>query len=170
VSRPKITRPHFPEGYVDHPKALLTWELVEQKLAGAKNYWLCTVRPDGRPHAVPKWAVWVDGKLYFDGSPSTRHARNLAKNPHVSLHLESGDEVVIVEGTGHASPRPSPGLGARLAQAYAAKYAALGYAPQADQWDQGGLFEIAPQTVLAWTKFTDDPTKFVLEAGDQETG
>jgi nitroimidazol reductase NimA-like FMN-containing flavoprotein (pyridoxamine 5'-phosphate oxidase superfamily) len=163
MRQPQITRPHFPEGYVDAPKALLTWDSVEQKLAGSKNYWLCTVRPDGRPHAVPKWAVWVDGKLYFDGSPQTRHARNLAENPHVALHLESGDEAVIVEGTGQAAPRPAPELGARLAQAYAAKYATFGYSPQPNQWDQGGLFEIVPHTVLAWTRFTDDPTKFVFE-------
>jgi hypothetical protein len=31
-----------------------------------------------------------------------------------------------------------------------------------DQWDNGGLFEVTPQTVLAWTKFTDDPTKFTF--------
>jgi len=163
MTQPQVTRPHFPEGYVDHPNALLNWDFVEQKLRQAKNYWLCTVRPDGRPHAVPKWAVWVDGKLYFDGSPETRNARNLAGNPHVSVHLESGDEVVIVEGTAQASSRPAPGLGRKLAQAYAAKYAALGYSPQPDQWDGGGLFEIAPRTVLAWTRFTEDPTKFVFE-------
>jgi hypothetical protein len=165
MSQPQITRPRFPKGYVDHPKALLTWSHVEQKLTEAKNYWLCTVRPDGRPHAVPKWGVYLEGKLYFDGSPETRHARNIVKNPAVSVHLESGDDVVIVEGKMLPSPRPSPQLGAGLARAYAAKYAALGYTPGPDQWDQGGLYEVVPHTALAWTKFTDDPTKFILPAG-----
>jgi hypothetical protein len=163
MKEPRISRPRFPDGYLLNPGALLPWSHVEKKLAEAKNYWLCTVRPDGRPHSIPKWAVWVDGKIYFDGSPETRHARNIAENPNVSLHLESGDEVVILEGLCAALPGPSPELGTKLAQAYAVKYADLGYVPAPDQWDQGGLFVITPQTVLAWTKFTDDPTKFILE-------
>ena len=87
MKEPIITRPHFPDGYVPDPKAFLTWSHVEQKLAGARNYWLCTVRPNGRPHSIPKWGVWVEDRLYFDGSPETRHARNIARNPYISLHL-----------------------------------------------------------------------------------
>ncbi len=163
MREPRITRPSFPSGYVDHPKDLLSWNHVERKLVEAKCYWLCTVRPDGRPHAVPKWGVWVDGRVYFDGSPETRHARNIARNPHVTLHLESGDEVVILEGTCLPSSGPGPELGRRLAETYTAKYASRGYAPKANQWDAGGLYEVTPHTVLAWTKFTDDPTKYVFE-------
>jgi len=166
MSEPRVTRPRFPAGYVDHPQAFVPWSHVEQRLTQAKSYWLCTVRPDGRPHAVPKWGVWLDGKIYFDGSPETRHARNIAENPHVTLHLESGDEAVIVEGLCRASPKPVPELGRRLAEAYAAKYALFGYSPAPDQWDNGGLFEILPQTVLAWTKFDQDPTKFLLPSED----
>jgi hypothetical protein len=165
MTEPRVTRPRFPPGYVDHPQRLLTWEYVEQRLAEAKSYWLCTVRPDGRPHAIPKWGVWLDGKGYFDGSPETRHARNIAGNPQVVLHLESGDEAIIVEGVCRAAPKPTPKLGKRLAEAYAAKYAQFGYSPQPDQWDHGGLFEVIPRKVLAWTKFNEDPTKFLLEAG-----
>lgn len=162
MNQPRITRPKFPPGYLENPQGFLPWEQVEGMLAASKNYWLCTVRPNGHPHAVPKWGLWLDGRIYFDGSPESRHARNIAGNPHVALHLESGDQAVILEGVCRASLRPSPELGARLAQAYAAKYAALGYAPSADQWDAGGLFEVVPRTVLAWTKFTDDPTRFTF--------
>ena len=163
MAKPKATRPHFPPGYVDRPSGHVAWEWVEQRLEQAVHYWLCTVRPDGRPHAVPKWAVWVDGSIYFDGSPETLHARNLARNPEVVVHLESGEQAVMVEGQARAFGRPGAGLAARLAAAYRGKYAALGYAPQPDQWDDGGLFEILPRVILAWTKFSEDPTKFVLE-------
>ncbi|WP_287157063.1 pyridoxamine 5'-phosphate oxidase family protein [Chloroflexus sp.] len=162
MSSPRITRPHFPPGYVEQARALLPWSHVEQRLTHAINYWLCTVRPDGRPHAVPKWAVWVDGKLYFDGSPATRHARNIATNPHVVIHLESGEDVVIVEGIASAIDTPAPEIAPLIAQAYATKYATMGYAPDPHQWDNGGLFAITPHTVIAWTAFTEDPTKFVL--------
>ncbi len=157
----QILRPTFPEGYVDHPKTLVPWSFVEERLSTAKNYWLCTVHPGGKPHVVPKWGVWVDGRIYFDGSPETRHARNIANNPNVSLHLESGDEVVILEGVARALSKPEEELAIKVAQAYSNKYAALGYAPEPNQWNEGGLFEITPHKVLAWTKFTDDPTKFI---------
>ena len=164
MTAPRITRPHFPPGYIGRPIALLEWSQVETRLVSAKNYWLCSVRPDGRPHAVPIWGVWLDGWLYFDGSPETRHAHNIAKNPQVSLHLESGDEAVILEGRALVAPKPLPELGQRLAQAYGEKYALFGYSPQPEQWDGGGLFAILPRVALAWTKFTEDPTKFVFEA------
>jgi hypothetical protein len=49
-----------------------------------------------------------------------------------------------------------------VAAEYRRKYAQDGYAPQPDQWDKGGLFVVVPKTVLAWTQFTKDPTKFIL--------
>jgi nitroimidazol reductase NimA-like FMN-containing flavoprotein (pyridoxamine 5'-phosphate oxidase superfamily) len=121
------------------------------------------VRPNGHPHVIPKWGVWVAGSFYFDGSPQTRHARNLEKNPFISLHLESGDQVVIVEGVGRAFDHPEAGTAEAVAAEYRCKYAQDGYAPQPDQWDKGGLFVVVPKTVLAWTQFTKDPTKFILE-------
>jgi hypothetical protein len=156
-----ITRPTFPPGYVDAPKRSIAWGYIEQRLAEAINYWMCTVRPDGRPHAVPRWALYVNGRVYYDGSPETRHVRNLTGNPRVALHLESGEQAVIVEGESRAM-RPDKALDAQLVAAFA-KYAPLGYAPKSGQWDDGGLFEFTPKVVLAWTKFNEDPTKFVLE-------
>lgn len=160
---PKVTRPTFPPGYVDNPKTLLTWEHVVQRLSDARNYWICSVRPSGRPHSIPKWGVWLDDRIYFDGSPETRHARNIAGNPYVSLHLEDGFDVVIVEGLAKESASPSSELGERLAEAYSVKYREMGYAPKPDQWNEGGLFEISPRMALAWTSFADDPTKFVFD-------
>lgn len=165
MSQPQGTRPHFPEGYLENPKGMVTWSQVEQRLTAAKNYWICSVRPNNKPHAIPVWAVWVDGCIYFDGSPETRHARNIARNPNVVVHLESGDDVLIVEGAVQMLQAVGSELGNKVAPAYSAKYADEGYSPKPDQWENGGLYQIRPQTVLAWTKFTDDPTKFVLEAG-----
>ena len=162
MNQPRITRPRFPKGYVENPQALLPWSHVLQHLLEAKNYWLCSVRPNGHPHVVPKWGVWVEDKLYFDVSPDTRHARNIALNSSVALHLESGDDVVILEGLAQAAQKPMPDLAVKVARAYSAKYSVLGYAPTPDQWDKGGLFEITVHMALAWTKFTDDPTRFVF--------
>ncbi|WP_131103379.1 pyridoxamine 5'-phosphate oxidase family protein [Ornithinimicrobium sufpigmenti] len=163
---PTADRPIFPDGYglPDTTDGLLRWDQVEARLREAQHYWLGSVRPDGRPHAVPRWGVWLDGRFWYDGAPTTRHTRNVEANPAVTLTLESGTEVVIVEGESHATSAEPDGLGVRLAEAFG-KYAASGYSPAADSWsgpDGGGLRAIVPHRVLAWFDFPSDCTRFVF--------
>lgn len=157
------SRPHMPEGYLpgEGKGTLLPWEFAQERLEAARNYWVATVRPDGRPHAVPVWGVWLDSKFYFDGSPQTRRGRNLAQNPAAAIHLESGDEVVIVEGEARQFLSPPRSLTTRLAEAYTSKYE--GYTATPDQWDQGGLYELSPRLALGWDKFPDHCTRWRFE-------
>lgn len=163
MNPPKITRPTLPKGYVDHPISEVAWDYVEKRLTDATNYWLCSTRPNGHPHVIPRWGVFMDGKLFYDGSPETRHARNITENPNVTLHLESGNDVVIMDGTSQPASKPDVELAARLSEAYCAKYASDGYAPLPTQWDEGGLYVFTPRQCLAWTKFFENPTKFIFE-------
>jgi hypothetical protein len=162
MTTPKVSRPQFPKGYVDNPASYVDWSWVAAQLTDSKNYWLCSVRPDGRPHVIPRWAVYVDGRIYYDGSPQTRHAQNIEKNSQVAVHLESGDQVVILEGTSTRAGKPDPELATRLVAAYRKKYAAQGYSPEPNQWDEGGLYVFTPSQCIAWTSFMEDPTKFVF--------
>jgi nitroimidazol reductase NimA-like FMN-containing flavoprotein (pyridoxamine 5'-phosphate oxidase superfamily) len=142
---------------------MLSWERVEERLRSSRHYWLSTVRPDGRPHSIPRWGVWLDGRFYYDGAPTTRHVRNLQNNPACTLTLESGTEVVIVEGCSVATRADPEGLGARLAAAFE-KYHP-DYAPARAAWAEengGGLRVIAPQRVLAWFAFPADCTRFTF--------
>jgi PPOX class probable F420-dependent enzyme len=86
----------MPSSPTEHQQ--ITFDEVSRLLTDARNYWVCTVRPDGRPHAAPVWAVWRDGCVVFSSPDSTVKARNLVANAHATVHLESGDEVVIVDG------------------------------------------------------------------------
>jgi nitroimidazol reductase NimA-like FMN-containing flavoprotein (pyridoxamine 5'-phosphate oxidase superfamily) len=158
----KITRPKFPKGYVDKPVSYLTWDWVAARLTEAKHYWICSVRPDGRPHVVPRWCVFVDGKIYYDGSPETRHAINIGSNAHVTVHLEDGWQAVILEGSSKPAGKPTLALGRKLAQAYK-KYTEYGYTPGPHSWDRGGLYVFTPRQCIAWSKFNEDPTKFIFE-------
>ncbi|OBG41155.1 pyridoxamine 5'-phosphate oxidase family protein [Mycolicibacter heraklionensis] len=162
---PAATRPVLPEGYglPSSTEGLLSWPEVEQHLTVSQHYWLTTVRPDGTPHSVPRWGVWLDGRFYYDGAPTTRHARNLQNNPACTLTLESGTQVVIVEGVSTATSADPGDLGARLASAFE-KYHPQ-YAPAADAWagpDGGGLRMIIPRRALAWFAFPTDCTRFVF--------
>ncbi|GEK78705.1 pyridoxamine 5'-phosphate oxidase [Agrococcus baldri] len=161
---PTRDRPRLPDGYglPDDEEGMLDWHAVEERLVASKHYWLASVRPDGRPHSIPRWGVWVDGRFWYDGAPTTRHARNAERNPAVTLTLEDGREAVIVEGESHATRVPAEGLGARISAAFE-KYADDGYAPGPDSWsgdDGGGLRVITPAKAMAWFEFPKDVTRF----------
>jgi hypothetical protein len=165
MSEPRRDRPQMPEGYgVDQATHFVSWESVVDRLTESKNYWLATTRPDGRPHVVPRWGVWLDEMFWYDGSPETIHVRNLEHNPAVVLHLESGSTATIVEGHS-VRPQPIVGhLGERLATEYGRKYGPE-YTPAPDAWSDeiaGGMRTIAPQRVLAWTEFPKDLTRYTF--------
>lgn len=165
MSEPRSDRPEMPPGYgADKATRYLTWDEVTEKLVAAKHYWLATTRPDGRPHVVPRWGVWLDDRFWYDGSPATVHVRNLEKETSCTLHLEDGWDATIVEGRSLRSDPIRAGLGERLAAEYARKYAPV-YTPAPDSWSDeiaGGMRFLAPDKVLAWSDFPNDVTRFTF--------
>jgi hypothetical protein len=158
--------PHFPEGYVNaiKVKERLPWSYVQERMTGARNYWITTATLEGKPSATPVWGVWIDDRLYFDGSPETRRGRNIAANSQVAVHLENGDQAVMLEGPAIIlSGPPDRTLAERIAADYVKKYAADGYSPPPEQWDEGGLFVFTPRKVIAWTNFIKDATRWVFK-------
>lgn len=162
---PDRDRPQMPDGYgvPESADGMLAWADVEARLVDASQYWLATTRADGRPHVVPRWGVWLDGGLYYDGAPTTVHVRNLVGRADCTLHLEDGWQAVIVEGA--AAPAEPPGLelGARIAAEMARKYDDRGYTPEPDSWEgegAGGLVRFTPSKALAWFDFPTDVTRF----------
>jgi hypothetical protein len=155
----------MPEGYgiPEGDAGLLEWTSVEARLKASAQFWMATTGPSGEPHVVPRWGVWLDGGLYYDGAPTTFHARNLDANSACTLHLEDGWEAVIVYGTSAPADRPGLELGARIADAMGEKYREKGYAPEADAWEgvgAGGLVRFVPRKALAWFDFPNDVTRF----------
>jgi PPOX class probable F420-dependent enzyme len=52
---------------------------------------LATVLPDGAPHSVPVWGGLEDGRIAFFTQPTSRKARNVAREPRVSLSIVDHD-------------------------------------------------------------------------------
>lgn len=147
----------LPDGY-GTPAAVLEWKHVSARLAEAARYWLVTVRPDGRPHAMPVDGLWIDDAAYFGGSPETVKFRNLEAEPRATLHLEDATSAVVVEGACDWLV-PDLDLAGRLARGSKAKY---GWAPPPDSYMQQGLWRLRPGRVLAWDRFPHDATRFVF--------
>jgi len=160
MTEPRRDRPHVPGyGIPTTTDGLLPWSWAVERLEAAIVYWLATTGADGAPHVIPIWGAWVDGRWYVEGGP-TRWQRNLRENPQLAIHVEVGDEVVIVEGTAteHVAP-PAPLADAILA-GYAKYKAAKDYEASADHWTEGGLWELRPVKAFAWSVFPDDMTRF----------
>ena len=139
------------------PSELLDWQTVQAKLIGAKQYWLATVRPDGRPHVVPLDGLWRNDRWYFGGSPETVKHANLQAEPRVALHLPDAQAAVIVEGRCEVVI-PSQAEAEALADASKQKY---GYGVPAEVY-RTGVWELTPTKVLAWSDLTVDPTRFLF--------
>jgi hypothetical protein len=125
------------------PEAL-PWSQVQGWLAASRSYWICTTRADGRPHAMPVWAVWLDGAVVFSTDPTSIKGRNLAARPDIVVHLESGDEVCVVEG--QAERVSGEAVGERFVDLYEAKYA---FRIDLDK-ESYGFYRVRPRVVLAW--------------------
>ena len=150
-AEPPRDRPDSPPPSYGVPRrggAFVDWSQVVERLRTAEAYWLATVTPGGRPHVVPIWGVMVEDELYLEtGAPNTIKNRNLAANPELAVHLDGINDAVIVRGVGELTAPERP-LGEALAAAFSAKYD--GYDPGPDQWRRGGLYRVAPRTILAW--------------------
>jgi len=134
----------------------LTWDEVAQRFCDAQNWWVATAGSGG-PHAVPVWGVVVEGVLCFYGEPTTVRSRNIAADPRVVLHLESGSSVLIVHGT--ATSGAPAGQDAAVNAAYAAKYTDptdLEYLPDAPGMSSSLLYTVTPSRAIAWTLGSSD--------------
>src|ERR1700694_3047473 len=141
--------PQVPALYGLKPRAkYLPFRHAEDRLARSRNYWICTSRADCRPHSTPVWGFWIDGALYFVTSRAPRKARTLAQNPAVSVHLDSGDDVVILEGTVVEVSANERATLKKLDAASRAKYKM----PLTTIPGETVLYRVRPCVVLAWTE------------------
>jgi hypothetical protein len=165
IDPPVVERPDVPTyGIPETIEGALPWSWAAACLAAAETYWVATTRPDGRPHAMPIWAAWCAGRLWFEGGRLTRRARNIEVNPAISVGLElPGDGAVVVEGTCARLAAPPDGLTGQLVAAFA-KYARppRGYVVDPANWSSpdGGIWAVTPGIVFGWSSFPADATRW----------
>ena len=168
MTRPVTT---LDQRYSDEKAVATSWDETRQALEAAELSWVCTVRPDGRPHVTPLVAVWLDDALYFCTGDEEQKAFNLRSNSHVIVttgcnNWDSGVDVVV---EGDAVVVTDHQLLQRLADAWTRKWDG--------RWDyrvgDGGfqhsdvdarvlVFEVAPTQVLAFAKGNFSHTKHMF--------
>jgi hypothetical protein len=153
---PKASRPYMPGyGIPRSTKGMVPWAWVNEQLSAAKNYWLGTTSPDGRPHSIPLWGAWLENSFYFGSGDQTRHMRNLQTNPAVVIHLENGDNVVIVEGVAELAQGLDAEQITRLEEEFQRKY---GMSEGVE-----GMWVATPERVFAWQDGLASATRFVFD-------
>jgi hypothetical protein len=99
VLAPNSSRPHMPGyGISKSKKGILPWKWALDRLGKSRQYWIATTRPDGSPHVMLIWGLWLDDGFYFSTGKNSRKARNLAANPRCVICSDNSAEAVIVEG------------------------------------------------------------------------
>ncbi len=117
--------------------------MTDPRLLSERNVWLATVRPNGRPHLIPIWFVWLRDKFYVCTEGKSVKVKNLATNARVSVSLENGTTPLIAEGTARLLDKPYP---MDVISEFKQKY----------QWDittdhsYNVLIEVAPEKWLKW--------------------
>jgi len=159
---PTSSRPYMP-GYgivpADEGPGLLPWSWAVDRLERTHDFWLSTVWPDGRPHAMPVWGVWLEDAVWFSSSLGSRKARNLAADDRCVLTTDNALEPVVVEG--RASLIGDRITILRFVEAVNAKYGTdydLGFFDPA----VNGCWRVPPTWVfgLVESDFTGSPTRW----------
>ena len=101
MAEPHAQRPYMP-GYgiqgPDEGAGLLPWSWATERLTRSHDYWLATVRPDGRPHVMPVWGTWDGAGIVLSTAPGSRKSRNLSTEPRCTVTTDDALEPVVVDG------------------------------------------------------------------------
>jgi len=142
-----------PTRSIDHrysePEAVaVEWDEIGRLLEAAELFWICTVRPGGRPHVTPLVAVWVDGAIHFQTGAQEQKFANLRSNPHVALltgcnQWDRGVDVVV---EGDAVQVTDSATLERLSTAWARKWDGRWNDPLSE------VFSVVPTTIYSYAK------------------
>ena len=145
------------DGVPSSSDGMLPWSGAVERFRRSHNYWLTTVRPDGAPHVMLVWGVWLDGAWYFSTSSTSRKSRNLERNGKCVVCNENAEEAVIMEGS--ADRLRDDAIPQQAFDDYKAKYG----------WEldpeRGPVWRVTPSAVFAMPEkqFPEGVTKWVFE-------
>ena len=139
---PDVSDSHRTRGFIP-------WTKVHARLQALREIWVATASKDGRPDATPVWFWWDGTSVYFTTKAHSRKARNIARQPSVTLHNGDGADPIILKGDAEVVTEDKELE--RLDRGYAGKYVDPGSGTRATIFVEGDLaYRIRPRIVIAW--------------------
>jgi nitroimidazol reductase NimA-like FMN-containing flavoprotein (pyridoxamine 5'-phosphate oxidase superfamily) len=126
-----------------------------QAFLDAKPGWivLSTIGPNGYPHSVPIGYFRLDDDIYLGCRDGTQKVKNIARNPKVSLTLESGSTMQDIKGVliqGDATVYTDPENVLRLSRE-AARLRGVAEAAWPQEPRPGVAYiQVTPRRVISW--------------------
>jgi len=144
---------------------LLRWSWAEAKLLSSHDYWLCSVCPDGRPHVMPVWGVWMNEAFWFSSAVGSRKARNLLADGRCTAATDDALNPVVLEG--RADLRIAVDDRKAYLDASNAKYS-VAYGLDFLDGVANVLFRVLPLTAFGMLHedFTGSPTRWTFTPGE----
>jgi hypothetical protein len=150
MTEPLISRPFMPGyGIADDVEGALPWTWAKDLMASVRNPSISSTRPDGRPHVMPIWAIWLDEHgVVFSTAITSIKSKNLLVNPACAFYFDSDHDGLVVEGRAEVVELDQvPGF----VDAYFEKY---------DQKiEEGPVWLMRPTVAFAFIETNDDFAK-----------
>ncbi|GAA3651796.1 hypothetical protein GCM10022224_013340 [Nonomuraea antimicrobica] len=135
-----------------------------ERLEHDVDAWVATASVDGTPYMVPLSFLWDGGALLVATASASPTARNLLANGRVRVGIGLVRDVVLVEGTAHATPAAEiPG---EVGDAFAAK---AGFDPR-KATSPYHYFHITPRRIQAWREADELAGRDLVRDGEWTVG
>lgn len=123
---------------------------LDEFLSGPHIAVVATSGPSGKPHAMPVWYLWRDGKVLFHTGPDSKKMRNLRANDRVTVVVDSKVapyKVAIIEGRAREAAGDR-GMGREIAVHYLGEQMGARYSEGSSE--PSVLVEVTPTKILSW--------------------
>jgi PPOX class probable F420-dependent enzyme len=135
-----------------------------QAFLQAKPGWivLSTIGRDGYPHSVPLGYFCLGDDIYLGCRAGTQKLKNIARNPKVSLALESGTTMQDIKGVmiqGHATVHTDPAAVLRLSREAARLRGVAEEALPSTPRPGVAYIQVEPRRVISWDYSRTEETR-----------
>lgn len=114
--------------------------------------------PDGAPHVVPLWFVWLPDGFYVTCRRGSQVWRNVRRDPRVSLEVHRGEAWseqagVLIRSSAEVLGRDHPDANKALSawfEKYRSELSGFGFAAYTEQVHEPVVFVVQPERVSSW--------------------
>jgi nitroimidazol reductase NimA-like FMN-containing flavoprotein (pyridoxamine 5'-phosphate oxidase superfamily) len=130
----------------------LTAEELETYLREQRTVRVATVGPDGIPHVVPLWFVWLGGAMFLNSTLGNPTVENVLREGQAAGVVDDGEAYDVLRGavvTGAAERADDDPRLPEVERAWSEKYLGGGELPYR-RWHNRVWLRIVPERIASW--------------------